>query len=473
MEIPDKPREGCGIFGVFNHPEAANLTYLGLYALQHRGQESAGIVSSDGRELHVHKAMGLVSDIFTESALKTLPGSSAIGHVRYSTTGSSHIKNAQPFVVSGGVGNVAIAHNGNLTNAMEIRKELESYGSIFQSTMDTEVIIHLMAISREKTLLDRLINALSRVQGAYSLLLMAENTMIAVRDPRGFRPLSIGRLGDATVVASESCAFDLIGAALEREIDPGEIVSIDKQGRKSYKPFPPLKQSPCVFEFIYFARPDSFIFGRNVYEIRKELGRQLAREYPLEADVVIPVPDSGMPAAIGYAQEAGIPLELGLIRNHYVGRTFIEPKQSIRHFGVKIKLNPVRQILKGKRVVVVDDSIVRATTGRKIIKMIRSGGATEIHFLISSPPTRFPCFYGIDTPTKSELIANSHTLEEIRKYITCDSLGYLSLEGLKYVVEGGRRPFCYACFDGQYPVEFPVKIPEPQMPLFYNLSPMK
>ncbi len=466
----DKFREECGIFGVFNHPEAANLTYLGLYALQHRGQESTGIVSSDGRTLHVHKAMGLVADIFTEEVLKTLPGSIAIGHVRYSTTGSSQLINAQPFVVSGGIGNIAIAHNGNLTNAMEIRQELESYGSIFQSTMDTEVIIHLMAVSRERIFLDRLIDALARVKGAYSLLLMKEDALVALRDPHGFRPLSLGRLDGATVVASESCAFDLIGATFEREIEPGEILYVDKEGVKSFKPFDPVPQTPCVFEYIYFARPDSLIFGKNVYEVRKGLGRQLAREFPREADIVIPVPDSGMPAAIGYAQEAGIPLELGLIRNHYVGRTFIEPKQSIRHFGVKIKLNPVREILKGKRVVVIDDSIVRATTGRKIIKMLRSGGATEIHFFISSPPTRFPCFYGIDTPTKSELIANSHTLEEIRKYITCDTLGYLSMEGLRKVVDGGRASYCYACFDGRYPVEFPVDIPEPQMPLFYNIS---
>ncbi len=465
----DKLHDACGIFGVYNHPEAANLTYLGLYALQHRGQESAGIVSSDGHTLHAYKGMGLVADIFTEPVLKTLPGNSAIGHVRYSTTGSSQIKNAQPFVVSGGMGHIAIAHNGNLTNAMEIRKELESYGSIFQSTMDTEVIIHLMAISREETFLGRLTDALFRVQGAYSLLLLTENTLVALRDPRGFRPLSIGKLGEATVVASESCAFDLIGARFEREIEPGEIVFIGPEGMASYKPFAPVAQSPCVFEFIYFARPDSIIFGKNVYEVRKELGRQLAREHPREADIVIPVPDSGMPSAIGYAQEAGIPLELGLIRNHYVGRTFIEPKQSIRHFGVKIKLNPVNGILRGKRVVVIDDSIVRATTGRKIIKMIRSGGAREIHFLISSPPTRYPCFYGIDTPTKSELIANSHSMEEIRKYITCDSLGYLSMDGLRKVVRDDTSPFCFACFDGKYPVEFPTRIPEPQMPLFYRL----
>ncbi len=465
----DKFREYCGIFGIFHHPEAANLTYLGLYALQHRGQESAGIVSSDESGFHVHKGMGLVADIFTESVLKRLPGQSAIGHVRYSTTGASQLVNAQPFVVSGSVGRLAIAHNGNLTNALEIRQELESYGSIFQSTMDTEVIVHLMAISREKTLLNRLVTALSRVRGAYSLLLLTEDALIALRDPHGFRPLSLGKVDGATVVASESCAFDLIGATFEREIEPGEIVYVDREGIRSLKPFPPTQQSPCVFEYIYFARPDSLIFGKNVYEIRKELGRQLAREHPKEADIVIPVPDSGMPAAIGYAQEAGIPLELGLIRNHYVGRTFIEPKQSIRHFGVKIKLNPVREILKGKRVVVIDDSIVRATTGRKIIKMIRSGGATSIHFLISSPPTRFPCFYGIDTPTKKELIANSHSMEEIRTYITCDTLGYLSMEGLRKVVGGEGRSYCFACFDGVYPVEFPVTAREPQMSLFYNL----
>jgi amidophosphoribosyltransferase len=466
----DKFHDECGIFGVFNHPEASNLTYLGLYALQHRGQESAGIVSQNDHILHTHKGMGLVADIFTEDVLRVLPGSSAIGHVRYSTAGASKIENSQPFVVSGGLGNLAIAHNGNLTNAMEIREELESYGSIFQSTMDTEVIVHLMAISREKTLLNRLIDALVRIQGAYSLLLITKDAMIAVRDSHGFRPLALGKIDSGTVVASESCAFDLIDATFEREVEPGEIVYIDREGVRSYKPFAPVKESPCVFEFIYFARPDSLIFGRNVYEIRKELGRQLAREYPQEADIVIPVPDSGMPAAIGYAQEAGIPLELGLIRNHYVGRTFIEPKQSIRHFGVKIKLNPVRNILKGKRVVVIDDSIVRATTGRKIVKMIRSGGATHIHFYISSPPTRFPCFYGIDTPTKKELIANSHNLEEIQRYITSDSIGYLSMEGLRCVVKSKASSFCYACFDGNYPLEFPEKIPEPQMPLFYNLA---
>jgi len=418
----DRPKEECGIFGVFNHPEAANLTYLGLYALQHRGQESCGIVSSDGMYLHAHKSMGLVADVFEDQGIfNTLPGKSAIGHVRYSTTGSSVTKNVQPIMVDYSRGSIAIAHNGNIVNAQLIKDELEAWGSIFQTTMDTEIIVHLLAMSKASSLLDRITEALVRVEGAYCLLFLSETQMVAVRDPNGFRPLCLGKRGDAYVIASESCALDLIEAKLVREIEPGEVVVIDKDGVNSFFPFKKVKPTPCIFEYIYFARPDSYIFGKNVYMVRKELGRQLARENKIEADLVIPVPDSGVPAALGYAQESGIRFEFGLMRNHYVGRTFIEPQQAIRHFGVKIKLNPVQDIIKGKRVIVVDDSIVRGTTSRKIVKMIRSAGAAEVHTLISAPPTDYPCYYGIDTPTRKELISSSHTIEEIRKYITADS----------------------------------------------------
>src|SRR5512139_2721841 len=450
----DKLHEECGVFGVFGHPDAANLTYLGLYALQHRGQESAGIVSSDGKRLYGEKAMGLVADIFGEDRIKKLPGHMAIGHNRYSTTGDSVAINIQPILVNFALGGLAIAHNGNLVNAGILKDELEAYGSIFQSTMDSEVIIHLIAQSRASTMHERIVDALSHVQGSYSLLLLTENELIAVRDPNGFRPLSIGELDGAYVVASETCAFDLIEATYLRDVEPGEVVVINSQGLSSSFPFRQANPSHCIFEFIYFARPDSMVFGQNVYSIRKEFGRQLARETNVAADVVIPVPDSGVPAALGYAEEAGIPFDTGLIRNHYVGRTFIEPRQSIRHFGVKIKLNPVKDVLKGKRVVVVDDSIVRGTTSKKIIKMIRNAGAAEIHMRISSPPTMFPCYYGIDTPTRQELIASSHSIEEIRKYITADTLGYISLDGVRKVVD---RPlnYCVACFCGDYPVPFP------------------
>jgi len=450
--------EHCGLFGVYGHPEAANVTYLGLYALQHRGQESAGIVSSDSQALHSHRNMGLVSEIFTRDVLRGLPGKSAIGHVRYSTTGTSDVKNAQPFTVHYSRGGLAIAHNGNLTNAHILRNELEGRGSIFQSTMDTEIIVHLIAISNEHDLTGRVTSALTQVEGAYSLLFLSEDELIAVRDPHGFRPLVLGRQKNAYFVASESCAFDLIGAEFEREIEPGEMVVINEGGLSSLFPFPPARPSHCVFEFIYFARPDSFIFGRNVYMVRRELGVQLAREHPAEADIVIPTPDSGFSAAIGYAHEADIPIELGIIRNHYVGRTFIEPKQSIRHFGVKIKLNPVKEIIKGKGVAVIDDSIVRATTSRKIMRMIRRAGAEQIHVRISSPPITHPCFFGIDTPVKSELIASSHTVKEINRYITSDTLGYLSLEGLKRCVGDDNSSFCYACFTGGYPIEFPSRM---------------
>ncbi|HYS43042.1 MAG TPA: amidophosphoribosyltransferase, partial [Geobacteraceae bacterium] len=411
-----KPKEECGIFGIYNHPEASNLTYLGLYALQHRGQESCGIVSSDGLGLHAHKSMGLVADVFgNQEIFKSLPGKAAIGHVRYSTTGSSVIKNVQPIMVDYSRGSIAVAHNGNLVNAQIIKDELEAWGSIFQTTMDTEIIVHLLASSKANSLVERLGEALNRIKGAYCLLFITETRMIAARDPHGFRPLCLGKLGDAYVVASESCALDLIEADFIREIEPGEIIEIDKNGMTSHFPLKKAEPAPCIFEFVYFARPDSFIFGKNVYQVRKELGRELAREHKIEADVVIPVPDSGVPAAMGYAEESGIRFELGLIRNHYVGRTFIEPRQSIRHFGVKIKLNPVREVLKGKRVIVIDDSIVRGTTSRKIVKMVRNAGAKEVHVLISSPPTSYPCYYGIDTPTRKELISSSHTLDEITR----------------------------------------------------------
>jgi amidophosphoribosyltransferase len=462
-----RPEEECGVFGIYGHPEAANLTYLGLYALQHRGQESCGIVSADGSGLHAHKRMGLVADVFgNQKVFEKLPGSSAIGHVRYSTTGASVEKNVQPIMVDYSRGSIAVAHNGNLVNAHLLKAELEAYGSIFQTTMDTEIIIHLLAVSRTHSLVDRIIDALKRVKGAYCLTFLTETRMIAVRDPHGFRPLCLGKLGNAWVVASESCALDLIEATFVREVEPGEMLVFTSDGMESLFPFKQVQPSPCIFEFVYFARPDSTLFGRNVYLVRKELGRQLAREFNVEADIVIPVPDSGVPAAMGYAEESGLRFEMGLIRNHYVGRTFIEPAQSIRHFGVKIKLNPVREVLAGKRVVVVDDSIVRGTTSRKIVKMVRNAGAKEVHVRISSPPTSYPCFYGIDTPNRKELISSSHTLEEIRRYITADTLGYLSEEGLVKSTGLDNRDFCTACFTGDYPVNFPTLLPKKQMGLF-------
>ncbi len=463
-----RPEEECGVFGIYGHKEAANLTYLGLYALQHRGQESCGIVSSDGDGLHAHKRMGLVADVFGNQKLfDKLPGNSAIGHVRYSTAGASVEKNVQPIMVDYSRGSIAVAHNGNLVNANLLKAELEAYGSIFQTTMDTEIIIHLLAISHTDSLIERIGDALNRVKGAYCLLFLTETRMIAVRDPHGFRPLCLGKLNDAWVVASESCALDLIEATFVREVLPGEMLVFTKDGQmQSLFPFKKITPTPCIFEFVYFARPDSTIFGRNVYQVRKELGRQLAREYHVDADVVIAVPDSGVPSAMGYAEEAGIPFELGLIRNHYVGRTFIEPAQSIRHFGVKIKLNPVRELLAGKRVIVIDDSIVRGTTSRKIVKMVRNAGAKEVHMRISSPPTSFPCFYGIDTPNRKELISSSHTLEEIRRYITADTLGYLSEQGLINSTGIKDANFCTACFTGNYPINFPMPHQAPQMGLF-------
>jgi amidophosphoribosyltransferase len=450
--MDDKFHDECGVVGIYGHPEAATLAYLSLYALQHRGQESAGIVASNGEALISHRGMGLVADIFDQSILSTLKGTIAIGHNRYSTTGKTVLKNCQPFVVEWAHGALAIGHNGNLVNADLLRDELERRGSIFQSTSDTEVIIHLIAASAAGPLMDRIVDALGRVEGAYSLVMMTEDRLIGARDPAGFRPLVLGRLGGAYVLASETCALDLVDAKYEREIEPGEIVEIGPAGLRSLRPFPPAPPHRCVFEYVYFARPDSNLFGRNVYEVRKELGRQLARESGVPADIVIPVPDSGVPAAIGFAEQAGIPFEMGLIRNHYVGRTFIEPSSSIRNFGVKVKLNAQRDVLEGKRVVVVDDSIVRGTTSRKLVTMIRQAGAREVHMRISSPPTRHPCFYGIDTPTREELIASAQPLEEIRRYLDADSLAYLSMEGLFAFTKGQGGSFCDACFSGSYPV---------------------
>src|SRR3989441_4027845 len=467
----DTSRGESGAVGVYGHPEAATLAYLGLSALQHRGQESAGIVASNGEALISRRGMGHVADIFQYDILARLRGHLAIGHNRYSTSGSTVLKNCQPFVVSWANGALAIAHNGNLVNADELRAKLEARGAIFQSTVDSEVIVHLIASSAEKTLLDRIIDALGQVRGAYSLVFMTEDRIIAARDPAGFRPLVLGRVGDAVVIASETCALDLVDARLEREIDPGEIVVVSERGVESIRPFPRSESHHCVFEYVYFARPDSQVFGRNVYEARKELGRQLARESAVPADIVIPVPDSGVPAAIGYAEEAGLPFEMGLIRNHYVGRTFIEPSSSIRHFGVKVKLNALREVLDGKRVVVVDDSIVRGTTSRKLVHMIRQAGAREVHMRISSPPTTHPCFYGIDTPTREELIASSHDVGEIREYLSADSLAYLSLAGL-YAFAGGRRAgVCDACFPGRFPIPPPAEPPAPPPPLIVSPGP--
>jgi amidophosphoribosyltransferase len=449
----DKFHDECAVVGVYGHPEAANLTYLGLYALQHRGQESTGIVASDGRHIHAEVGMGRVNDFFTEARLAQLPGHLAIGHNRYSTTGSSMLRNAQPLLVDYAHGSLAIAHNGNLVNAQRLRAELEARGSVFRSSTDTEVILHLVAQSRADDVLDGIVEALQQVRGAYSLVLMNHTEIFAVRDPHGFRPLCLGQLGDGYVIASETCALDLVEATYLRDVAPGELIRISAAGLQSYFPLPPAPPSQCIFELIYFARPDSDIFGHNVYLIRKALGRQLAREAPVAADVVIPVPDSGLPAALGYAEEAGIPFDTGLIRNHYVGRTFIEPQQAIRHFGVKIKLNAIRRFLEGKRVVVVDDSIVRGTTSKKLMHMIRQAGAKEVHVRISSPPITHPCLYGIDTPTRTELIASNHTVDEIRDYIEADSLAYLSHAGLMRVVQAQNQSYCSACFTGQYPVE--------------------
>jgi amidophosphoribosyltransferase len=442
----------CGIFGIEGCDDSANLTYLGLYALQHRGQESAGIVSWDGAQLHVERGMGHVSDIFKEKVLARLPGKRAMGHTRYSTAGTSVIANAQPIVVKTSMGPLGIIHNGNLTNAVEIRRRLENEGSIFQTTSDTEVILHLMARQPRRDVVESFMLALEQVRGAYSLLLITNDCLVAARDANGFRPLVLGDLGGCPCFASESCAFDLLEARLVREVGLGEVV-VARGGRvDSFH----LERAPeparCIFEHVYFARPDSKVFGDSVSQARLRMGARLAREAPAAADIVVPVPDSGLFAALGYSRESGLPLEFGLIRNHYVGRTFIEPKQSIRHFGVKVKLNPIRELIAGKRVVLVDDSIVRGTTSRKIVRMVRDAGAAEVHVRISAPPTQWPCRYGIDTPTRGELIASEHSVEEIRNYVDADSLAYLSLEGMLASVSGPRDSYCTACWTGEYRV---------------------
>ncbi|MBW1684054.1 MAG: amidophosphoribosyltransferase [Deltaproteobacteria bacterium] len=471
-EQADRFHEECGIFGVHRHPEAAHITYLGLYALQHRGQESCGIVSSTGQEHYVHRAMGLVADVFGEKTLGKLPGRYAIGHVRYSTAGGSELRNAQPFCATTDGGSVAIAHNGNLVNAAAIRRELEGRGAIFSTTADSEVIVQLLARSRERSLEERLIDALSRVKGAFSLILLTPDAMIAARDPHGFRPLSLGRLDGAWVAASETCALDLIGASFERDLDPGEVVVIRRGRLRTLRPFTKApRESFCIFEYIYFARPDSNLNRQNVYVYRKELGRVLAREHPVAADLVVPVLDSGNTAALGYAEESGIPYEQAMIRNHYVRRTFIEPSQSIRHFGVKVKHNAVQGVLQGKRVVLVDDSIVRGTTLLKLVTMLRNAGAREVHLRISAPPTVGSCYYGIDTPTCDELIAHGRSVEEIREIIGADSLGYVSLEGLRRVSASLKHGFCDACFSGEYPVPIDEEEePTPQLSLFHEVE---
>ena len=448
----DKLKEECGIFGIVSHPEAARIAYLGLYALQHRGQESAGIVTSDRKRLHLASGMGYVADIFDETRLERLQGDSALGHVRYSTAGASNLVNAQPILIDSWRGPVALAHNGNLTNAATLKHELERDGAIFHSTSDSEVILHLISRSRRRTLQEAFVEALRTVQGAFSLALLTPEYMLVARDPYGFRPLCLGRINGSYVVASETCALDLINAEYVREVEPGEVLRIEQNSVDSQLPLPKQKPAHCVFEHIYFSRPDSLVFGRTVNTSRREMGRYLAREHAVEADVVVPVPDSGVSAAIGYSQESGIPLEFGLIRNHYVGRTFIEPRQSIRNFGVKVKLNPVREILRDKRVVLVDDSIVRGTTSKKIVSIIRAAGAKEIHLRITSPPVIAPCFYGIDTPTRHELIASTKSVESIRKFIGADSLGYLSLESVLKSVANGKD-YCSACFTNRYPTE--------------------
>src|SRR5690348_5335997 len=450
----DAFNEECGVFGVFGHPEAANLAYLGLYALQHRGQESAGIVSTNGKALISHRGMGLVADIFNTEVINRLEGTAAIGHNRYSTTGSTNLKNCQPLVVEYARGGLALAHNGNLVNFQELREQLEGTGSIFQSSSDSELIIHLIAAGHATDLPGRVVEALTQVRGAYSLVVLTERALIAVRDPLGFRPMVLGKLNDATIVASETCALDLVRAEYVREVEPGEMLVIDDDGVHSFHPFAAMPARRCIFEYVYFARPDSLLYGRNVYSVRKQQGRALARECPAKADLVVPVPDSGNAAALGYAEESGLPFEMALIRSHYVGRTFIEPRQSIRHFGVKIKFNPVSELLRDKRIVLIEDSLVRGTTLRKVIPMLRQAGAREVHMRIAAPPTTNSCFYGIDTPTREELLASSHSVEEIRRYITADSLGYLSWDGLYSLMEG-REGFCDACFTGKYPLEIP------------------
>lgn len=449
-----KPKHECGVCGIFGHEDAAKLTYFGLYALQHRGQESAGIVASDGQSVNIHKDMGLVPEIFSEDTLQKLSGHITIGHVRYSTTGESNIVNTQPFMVNYKGTPLAIAHNGNLVNSIDLRQDLERKGSIFQTTMDSEIVLHLMARALNLGLNRAIKESFDCVRGAYSLLLMTEDTMIAVRDPNGFRPLCLGRLGNgAHVVASETCALDLIEAEYLRDIEPGEVLIINEEGLESLFPWSSRQKSFCIFEHVYFARPDSDIFGFNVYSARKRMGEILAREAKIEADFIMPFPDSGNYAAIGYSQASGIPLEMGMIRNHYVGRTFIQPTQSMRDFSVRVKLNPVRSLLKDKRVIIIEDSIIRGTTGKSRVRSLRNAGAKEIHMLISCPPTCHPCYYGIDFPSSTELIAGHKSLDEIRDYLNLDSLIYLSLDGLVEATGLEKDTFCLACFNGVYPVE--------------------
>ena len=468
--ILEYPKEKCGIFAVYNHPEAAKLTYFGLYALQHRGQESAGIVSSNGKSIFEYKAMGLVHDVFNEEILSKLKGHIALGHVRYSTTGSSLISNAQPFRIQYSGKSFAIAHNGNLVNAVRLRNELEKRGSIFQTTMDSEIILHLIAKELNKGIENAVLRTMKRVKGAYSLVIMTEDSLIAIRDPNGFRPLCLGKINSGYVIASETCALDLVEAKYVRDIMPGEILIIDKKGLRSIKSGINAKVSQCIFELIYFARPDSMVFGENVYMFRKRQGMLLAKEYPIDADLVMPFPDSGTYAAIGYSQASGIPFEMGMIRNHYVGRTFIQPSQSMRDFGVKVKLNPVRDLIAGKRVIIIEDSIIRGTTARLRVNTLRKIGAKEVHMLVSCPPHRYPCVYGIDFSTKGELIAATKSIEQIKEFLGLDSLGYLSKESLVKASTIPEEKLCLACFTGKYPVPIEDKFNKYCFELSENIS---
>ncbi|MGD9123944.1 MAG: amidophosphoribosyltransferase [Desulfarculaceae bacterium] len=453
IRCPEGPKEACGVFGVYGHPEASRLAYYGLYALQHRGQESAGIVSSDGRVLKDRRAMGLVPDVFSEEDLQRLTGHISCGHVRYSTTGSSVQRNVQPFIINYAGHTVCLGHNGNLVNAAALRRDLELKGSIFQTTMDSEVVMHLMARHIHLGFEEALLAALGQLRGAYSFLFMTEDTLVAARDPQGFRPLCLGMLDDGYVVSSESCALDLIHARYLRQVEPGEVLFIDKNGLRSVTPFEPQRHAHCIFEFIYFARPDSNIFGQTVYQVRKRQGAQMAKEFPqVDADFVMPFPDSGNYAALGFASASGLPFEMGMIRNHYVGRTFIQPSQDIRDFGVRVKLNPVRELIKGKSVMIVEDSIIRGTTTMARVKNIREAGAAQVHMVVSCPPHRYPCHYGIDFSTKGELVACDHSVEEIKNMLGLDSLRYLSIDGLLAGTQATRGEFCLACFDGNYPV---------------------
>lgn len=461
-----KPKDECGIFGIYGTPKAASLTYLGLYALQHRGQESSGIATSDGHQIYRYAGMGRVLEIFHQEQIEKLFGHLAIGHNRYSTTGSSYLRNAQPLRVTSILGPIVLAHNGNLTNAGRLRYELEKRGHIFQTTIDSEVIVHLMATSGKTDFCEALIHALAQVKGAYSLLVMNRDKIYAVRDPNGFRPLSIGKVENSYVFASETCALDIVDATFERDVEPGELIEISESGFKTYRPFEKKPQSLCVFEYIYFSRPDSLIFGKSVHKMRVQLGMMLAKTSPVEADIVVPIPDSSVCAALGYSRQSGIPYEMAMIRSHYIGRTFIEPSQRIRDFGVKIKFNVVKSLVEGKRVILVDDSIMRGTTMRKIIKMFRNAGASEIHVRISSPPTKFPCFYGIDIPTHKELIAATHNIEEIKKYLRVDSVEYMSIETMMKAIDSPEMSFCCACFDGNYPSELEETSDDNQKYLF-------